>query len=85
MKQIQRLQRVKHNPSFGKNTEPHKKLDKACQQKASLKFTQDNIKLNIKGRWNQQRTLKDFWVGKTGTDKLMMMMMMMMTTECGNL
>jgi hypothetical protein len=54
-------------------------LDKACQQKTSLIFTQHNIKLNIKGRWSQQRTLKDFWVGETGTDKLMMMMMMMMT------
>ena len=54
-------------------------MDKACQQKASIKFTQNNIKINIKGRWNQQRTLKDFWVGETGTDKLMMM------TECGNI
>jgi len=58
-------------------------LDKAYQLKASLKFTQDNIKLNIKGRWNQQRTLKEFWVGEIGMDKLMMMMMMI--TECVNL
>jgi hypothetical protein len=56
-------------------------LATTCKHKASLKITQDDIILHIKGRWKQQRTLKDFWVDETGTDKLMMMMM----TECGNL
>jgi hypothetical protein len=33
-------------------------LDTTCKQKTSLKITQENIKLHIKGRLNQRRTMK---------------------------